>query len=101
MKTLRDYQVDIANKGYEILKEFGIVYLALEVRLGKSATALDICRQMNAKRVLFITKKLAFKSIEEDYSDFGYSQSFDLTIINKESLHKLENNEFDLVVVIS
>lgn len=54
---------------------------------------------MNAKNVLFITKKLAFKSIEEDYVDFGYSQSFDLTIINKESLHKLENNEFDLVVV--
>ena len=54
---------------------------------------------MNAKKVLFITKKLAFKSIEEDYVDFGYSQSFDLTIINKESLHKLTDNDYDVVVI--
>ena len=54
---------------------------------------------MNAKNVLFITKKLAFKSIEEDYVDFGYSQSFDLTIINKESLHKLTDNDYDVVVI--
>lgn len=99
MKILRDYQVDIANKGYNILKEFGIVYLAMEVRLGKSATALDICRQMNSKKVLFITKKLAFKSIEEDYVDFGYSDIFHITIINKESIHKLTCNDYDLVVV--
>ena len=35
MKKLRDYQVDIANKGYEIIKKHNIVYLALEVRLRK------------------------------------------------------------------
>ena len=35
MKQLRDYQVDIANKGYEIIKKHNIVYLALEVRLRK------------------------------------------------------------------
>lgn len=99
MKTLRDYQVENATKGSEILKKFGIVYLSMQVRTGKSVTALDICRQMNAKKVLFITKKLAFKSIEEDYSDFGYEGCFELTIINKESLHKLTDDDYDLVVV--
>ena len=54
---------------------------------------------MNAKKVLFITKKLAFKSIEEDYVDFGYSDIFHITIINKESLHKLEDNDYDIVVI--
>ena len=40
MKQLRDYQVDIANKGYEILKQYNIVYLALEVRLRKICNSL-------------------------------------------------------------
>ena len=54
---------------------------------------------MNAKKVLFITKKLAFKSIEEDYADFGYEGCFTLDIVNKESLHKLTDDDYDIIVV--
>jgi len=54
---------------------------------------------MKAKKVLFITKKLAFKSIEEDYIDFGYQEYFTLDIINKESLHKLTCDDYDIVVI--
>ena len=54
---------------------------------------------MNAKKVLFITKKLAFKSIEEDYVDFMYQECFTLDIINKESLHKLTDDDYDVVVI--
>ena len=35
MLQLRDYQIDIANKAFEILKRVGIVYLVCEVRVGK------------------------------------------------------------------
>jgi hypothetical protein len=48
---------------------------------------------------LFITKIKAFSSIENDYWNFAYTQSFDLVIINRESLHKIETNDFDVVII--
>ena len=46
---------------------------------------------------MFITKIKAFSSIQSDYNNFGYD--FELTIINKESLHTILNNDFDIVIV--
>jgi hypothetical protein len=97
MGTLRDYQIRIANDGAEILERKKIVCLFMEVRTGKSLTALEICKLSNASRVLFITKIKAFSSIQNDYNQFGYK--FNLTIINRESLHKIETNDFDVVII--
>jgi hypothetical protein len=94
---LRDYQVDIANKGVNILKSKGIVYYALEVRLGKTSTSLETSRLFGAKRVLFLTKKKAISSIENDYINFGYDKHFDLFVHNDESMHKIDG-KFDLVI---
>jgi len=96
MKTLRDYQVDLSKKAVNILKEKKIVYLFFQVRTGKSATALETCRLYGAKKVLFLTKKKAIGSIESDYKDFGFT--FDLTVINNESLQKVTDNDFDIVI---
>lgn len=98
-KQLRDYQIRLSNDGTEILKAKKILCLFMEVRTGKTATALDICKNYGAKRVLFITKIKAFSSIENDYWYFGYLGNFDLTIINRESLHKIETNDFDVVII--
>ena len=95
-KELRDYQIENSNKATEILKEKNIVVLNMEVRTGKTLTALQTCKNINAKKVLFITKIKAFSSIKNDYNDFGYT--FDITIINKESIHKIESNDFDVIV---
>lgn len=95
-KELRDYQIENSNKATEILKEKNIVVLNMEVRTGKTLTALQTCKNINAKKVLFITKIKAFGSIQNDYNDFGYN--FDITIINKESIHKIESNDFDVIV---
>lgn len=92
---LRNYQKELANKGVTILTIHGIVYLAMEVRTGKTLTALEIAKLYGSKNVLFITKKKAIKSIEKDYKDFGYT--FNLTVINNESLHLL-NGEYDLLI---
>lgn len=99
VKSLRDYQIRISKDGTDILKAKNILCLFMEVRTGKTVTALDICKNFGAKRVLFITKIKAFTSIENDYWDFGYIPSFDLTIINRESLHKIETNDFDVVII--
>ena len=90
---LRDYQKDIVIKGKSILKQFGIVYLAMEVRTGKTATALTIANDY--KRVLFITKKKAIQSIQDDFSALNYN--YELVVINNESLHKIEG-KFDLII---
>jgi len=99
MKKLRNYQIKLSTDAAEILQTKKIVCLFMEVRTGKTSTALETCKKINAKRVLFITKIKAFSSIENDYWDFGYLGDFDLTIINRESLHKIETNDFDVVII--
>ncbi len=92
---LRQYQIDLSEKGCDILSKFGIVYFAMQVRTGKTLTALNTAELFGAKKVLFLTKKKAIGSIESDFKSFGFS--FDLTVINDESIHKL-TDEFDLVI---
>lgn len=96
--NLRDYQSEIAQRANQILSNKNIVYLAMEVRTGKTATSLEIARLYGSKRVLFLTKKKAIKSIENDYRDFGFSEHFDITVINDESMHKLDDTNYDLII---
>jgi len=98
MYKLRDYQKEKANEATEILKKGRIVYLTFEPRCGKTLTALETCRLCERKNVLFITKKKAISSIEDDYKNFGFESHFKITVINYESVHKLNDN-FDIVVV--
>jgi len=95
MFKLRDYQIEISNKAAKVLKINKIVYLTMEVRTGKTFTALQTADNFGAQRVLFLTKKKAIESIQNDFNQL--KPSFDITIINDESLH-LINQKFDLVI---
>jgi hypothetical protein len=95
--TFRDYQLDIIERGTAILQSSGFLYLAMEVRTGKTLTSLGIARNIDAKNVLFITKKKAISSIQSDYNML--SCSFDIQIINYESLHLVADDEhWDLII---
>jgi hypothetical protein len=94
---LRPYQDRLAKESTIILKEKGFVYLSMQVRCGKTITALETAYNFGAERVLFITKIKAFSSIKSDYDNIGYL--YNLTIINKESLHTIEENDFDVVII--
>jgi hypothetical protein len=96
-KKLRDYQVDMANKAVEVLKVNKIVYIAAQVRCGKTLMALETARLFGASNVLFLTKKKAISSIIGDYNEFNYTQHFALEVMNDESMHKLID-KYDLVV---
>lgn len=96
MFEFRDYQLDIKERGLKILNRFGLLYLSMEVRTGKTLTSLGIADNFYAKSVLFITKKKAISSIEDDYHTLN--PSFKLEVINYESLHKLEGL-YDLVIL--
>lgn len=95
--SYRDYQVDIINKASAILDMSGFVYLAMEVRTGKTLTALGICSKINAKNVLFITKLKAISSIKSDYELLN--PDFFLEVVNYESLHKAFKANWDTIVI--
>lgn len=95
---LRTYQIENAKKAVDILHRLKIVYLAMQVRTGKTVTALETARLFGAKKVLFLTKKKAIQSIENDYKEFLYERHFDIVIINDESMHTIEDNDFDVVI---
>lgn len=96
MLQLRDYQKKGAQDGCKILKELGLVYFCWSVRTGKTLTSLQTAQNYGAKNVLFLTKKKAIKSIEEDYKNFGFS--YKLTVINYESMHKALD-AYDLIIL--
>lgn len=93
---LRDYQIKLAEKAHRIIVRFRIVYLALEMRVGKTLISLKTAELLNVKNVLFITKKKAIKSIESDYERENFS--FRLTVINYEKAGKV-SAEYDLIIV--
>ena len=95
---LRQYQKDIVIKGAEIILKHNFLYLAMEVRTGKTLTGMGIAQMLSSRSVLFVTKKKAISSILKDYD--GYRPDFDITVINYESLHKVEDvGRFDLVIL--
>jgi superfamily II DNA or RNA helicase len=67
MIQFRDYQEQIIDRGLHTLQSHGFLYLSMEVRTGKTLTALGICDRMpDVNRVLFLTKKKAISSITDD-----------------------------------
>jgi len=93
----RDYQVDIIEKGQQILSKHRFLYLAMEVRTGKTLTSLGIAERVHAKNVLFITKKKALSTISDDYSML--SPSYYMQVINYESLHTvMDEQRWDLII---
>lgn len=93
----RDYQTKIIHEGTKIIKEHGFLYLAMQVRTGKTLTSLGIASNISSSNVLFLTKKKAISSIQRDYEMLD--PLYHLTIINYESLHKIENTDWDLIIL--
>jgi hypothetical protein len=97
MVEFRDYQKDIITKGTEMLFSYGFLYLAMEVRTGKTLTSLGICEQLNVENVLFLTKKKAMSSIMDDF-DMLCPSNYCLFTINYESMHKIPNIRWDVII---
>jgi hypothetical protein len=97
MVEYRDYQLDIIDKGTEILCDKRFLYLAMQVRTGKTLTSLGICEKMSVENVLFITKKKAISSITKDLK--ALCPNFALFVINYESVHTIPTTiKWDIVI---
>lgn len=101
---LRDYQKNIVSKAEDILLLHGFVYLSMEVRTGKTLTSMAIAEELpGVQNVLFVTKKKLVPtkkskgSVMEDYEML--CPEYDLVVINYESLHKIPDVRYDVVIL--
>jgi hypothetical protein len=98
MIQFRNYQEQIIDKGLHILQSHGFLYLSMEVRTGKTLTALGICDKMSdVNRVLFLTKKKAISSITDDSDKL--CPHYELWVKNYESMHKLPPLKWDVIIL--
>ena len=93
----RDYQTKIIYDASKILEQHGFVYLAMQVRTGKTLTSLGIASKISSHNVLFLTKKKAISSIEKDYE--ALAPFYQLTVTNYENLHNISNKGWDLIIL--
>ena len=93
----RDYQQNIIEEGTKRLSRLRIILLAMEVRTGKTLTSLGIANGMDITSVLFITKKKAISSIEQDYKLLN--PNYSLKVTNFEAIHKVNGKDYDLIIV--
>ena len=63
----RKYQSEIIDKAFDVLVKYGFVYLSMQVRTGKTLTAMGTAQKLGVDNMLFVTKKKAISSIEDDY----------------------------------
>jgi hypothetical protein len=92
---LRQYQQDIAITATDLLRKRYIAYLSMQVRTGKTITALHTCHLYGAERVLFLTKKKAISSIMSDFEQTDYKYS--LFVTNYEQVYKIKES-FDIII---
>ena len=97
MLQFRPYQQNIIEEGTRRLSRLRIIMLAMEVRTGKTLTSLGIANRMDITSVLSITKKKAISSIEHDYKLLN--PNYTLNVTNFEAVHKVNDKEYDLIIV--
>ena len=93
---LRDYQIELSDKATSILHDYGLVYLAMEVRTGKTLTAFATAHKFGAKKLLFVTKKKAIDDIIAQAKKLGLN--LEVYVTNYEQLHNV-GTEYDLVII--
>jgi hypothetical protein len=96
---LRPAQRTTVDAAKVILSEKNVVYLACEVRTGKTIMALALAYEgtkQKYNKVCFLTKKKAIASIESDYEKSGYKFGR-FTCTNYEQISKLDG-DYDLYI---
>ena len=92
---LYPYQQKTFEDAKLILSKHKMVYLALEMRYGKTPIAMELIRHLD-KKALFVTTKSAMKDILS--AQLSMNISTPITVINYESLHKVQG-KFDTLVL--
>jgi len=92
-----EHQIEIATQAYEILRQYGLVYLSMLERTGKTLTSILVAEASRATKILVVTKKNAIGGWDETIK--AYKPTKHYTVINYESVQKVGDVQFDLIVV--
>ncbi len=92
------HQIEVAEKGYKIIQQYALVYLAMEERTGKSLAALLIAEQALVAKVLIVTKKKALKDWEKLLNDFDTKTRY-YRVVTYTQLHNVVDSDWDLLIV--
>jgi len=93
----RDYQLDMADQGFDILSKYGLTYLSAQERVGKTITAIIIAeRCKNIANVLVLTKRKAVVGWEETLAAFAHNKNYEVTTY--QMLHKVAQKP-DLIIL--
>ena len=97
--TPYDYQEELAKQAFAILKENGIVYLAMEERTGKSITGLLVLEESKVvKNVLIVTKKKALDGWKETLANCPWLTK-KYKLVNYHSANKVDPTLWSAVVL--
>lgn len=92
------HQEKIALLALEKLRKYALVYLAMEERTGKSLSAILACEHSPyLNRILIITNKKPIKGWNDTISSYKPKKYY--YVINYEALHKLESQDWDLIIL--
>ena len=95
MMELYEHQKELIKEAKPILNKYNLVYIAAETRTGKSLAAIHLLKD-DYKKILIVTKKKAISSWK---SDLCLSTALNFTVINYESIHKLTDIDYDVIVL--
>lgn len=95
---LRPYQLEIAEKAFLILTRLNIVYLTIEMRVGKTLSSFQTAELCGSTSVLFITKVKAISSVLKDFNRESCF-SFKLNVVSFGLVHKCNPDDYDLIIV--
>jgi len=86
----------LAEKARGLIEEYKLAYLVMETRTGKTPTALFTLAKLGVKNALFVTTKKAMSGVLKYHPRPEFP--FKLTVINFDSVHKVEG-KFDIIVI--
>lgn len=99
MFEVREEQRPIIEEGKKILVNTRLLYLAAEIRTGKSIMSMTIAHEMKFRNVLFLTTKKAIGSIEKDLRTTGYQfNKFVVTNYQQMLTKNKPDRDFDLYI---
>jgi len=84
-------------EGELILNKYGIVYLAMEERTGKTLTSILIAEQSPYQSVLVITKKKALEGWADTLNKYKSHTKF--TVVNYHQAYKQNPDDYDLIIL--
>lgn len=74
-------QVSVGKEALAVLKQYGLVYLAMEERTGKCGTAMWMAEQLpeSVERILVVTKKKALEGWQEALKELPHDKAYVLS----------------------